>query len=102
MRLNASNRMGSHQEPIFFHDHRMRRNHLKGRDGDRINAVLAAAPLTSMTNSSLCMCAPIRNAQSHYSEREMVPRLRVLRRSPRGNMRFNPRHVAQFTAHHVI
>jgi len=32
----------------------------------------------------------------------MVPRLRVLRRSPRGNMRFNPRHVAQFTAHHVI
>src|SRR6201987_2645023 len=24
-------------------DHRMRRNHLKGRDGDRINAVLAAA-----------------------------------------------------------
>ena len=25
------------------HDHRMRRNYLKGRDGDRINAVLAAA-----------------------------------------------------------
>jgi hypothetical protein len=24
-------------------DHRMRRNHLKGREGDRINAVLAAA-----------------------------------------------------------
>jgi IS5 family transposase len=24
-------------------DHRMRRNHLKGRDRDRINAVLAAA-----------------------------------------------------------
>ena len=24
-------------------DHRMRRNHLKGRDGDRITAVLAAA-----------------------------------------------------------
>jgi IS5 family transposase len=24
-------------------DHRMGRNHLKGRDGDRINAVLAAA-----------------------------------------------------------
>ena len=24
-------------------DHRMRRNYLKGRDGDRINAVLAAA-----------------------------------------------------------
>jgi IS5 family transposase len=24
-------------------DHRMRRNHLKARDGDRINAVLAAA-----------------------------------------------------------
>ena len=24
-------------------DHRMRRNYLKGRDGDRINAILAAA-----------------------------------------------------------
>ena len=33
-------------EPVIGHlkdDHRMRRNHLKGRDGDRINAVLAAA-----------------------------------------------------------
>src|SRR5580693_7277400 len=32
-------------EPVIGHlkdDHRMRRNHLKGRDGDRINAVLAA------------------------------------------------------------
>jgi IS5 family transposase len=32
-------------EPVISHlkdDHRMRRNHLKGRDGDRINAVLAA------------------------------------------------------------
>ncbi len=33
-------------EPIIGHlkdDHRMARNHLKGRDGDRVNAVLAAA-----------------------------------------------------------
>jgi len=33
-------------EPVIGHlkdDHRLRRNHLKGRDGDRINAVLAAA-----------------------------------------------------------
>ena len=33
-------------EPVIGHlkdDHRMRRNPLKGRDGDRINAVLAAA-----------------------------------------------------------
>jgi IS5 family transposase len=33
-------------EPVIGHvkdDHRMGRNHLKGRDGDRINAVLAAA-----------------------------------------------------------
>jgi IS5 family transposase len=33
-------------EPVIGHlkdDHRMRRNHLKGRDGDRMNAVLAAA-----------------------------------------------------------
>jgi IS5 family transposase len=33
-------------EPVIGHlkdDHRMRRNHLKGREGDRINAALAAA-----------------------------------------------------------
>jgi transposase, IS5 family len=33
-------------EPVIGHlqdNHRMRRNHLKGRDGDRINAALAAA-----------------------------------------------------------
>jgi IS5 family transposase len=33
-------------EPVIGHlkdDHRMRCNYLKGRDGDRINAVLAAA-----------------------------------------------------------
>jgi IS5 family transposase len=33
-------------EPVIGHlkdDHRMRRNYLKGREGDRINAVLAAA-----------------------------------------------------------
>jgi transposase, IS5 family len=33
-------------EPVIGHlkaDHRMDRNYLKGRDGDRINAVLAAA-----------------------------------------------------------
>jgi hypothetical protein len=35
-------------EPVIGHlkdDHRMRRNYLKGRDGDRINAVLAAGGL---------------------------------------------------------
>jgi IS5 family transposase len=33
-------------EPVIGHakaEHRMGRNYLKGRDGDRINAVLAAA-----------------------------------------------------------
>ena len=33
-------------EPVIRHmkaEHRMGRNHLEGRDGDRINAVLAAA-----------------------------------------------------------
>ena len=33
-------------EPVIGHvkaEHRMSRNYLKGRDGDRINAVLAAA-----------------------------------------------------------
>jgi transposase, IS5 family len=33
-------------EPVIGHlkaEHRMGRNHLKGREGDRINAVLAAA-----------------------------------------------------------
>jgi IS5 family transposase len=33
-------------EPVIGHlkaEHRMERNHLKGRDGDRANAVLAAA-----------------------------------------------------------
>jgi len=33
-------------EPVIGHvkaEHRMHRNHLKGRQGDRINAVLAAA-----------------------------------------------------------
>src|SRR5258706_15486870 len=37
-------------EPVIGHlkgDHRMGRNYLKGRDGDRINAVLAAAGTTS-------------------------------------------------------
>jgi IS5 family transposase len=33
-------------EPVIGHvkaEHRMDRNHLKGREGDRINAILAAA-----------------------------------------------------------
>jgi hypothetical protein len=37
-------------EPVIGHlkdDHRMRRNHLKGCHGDRINAVLAAAGYNS-------------------------------------------------------
>ena len=39
-------RRGAAVAPAIGHlknDHRMRRNYLKGRDGDRINAVLAAA-----------------------------------------------------------
>jgi hypothetical protein len=55
-RLNASIGWAPLREPILIHDHRMRRNHLKGRDGDRINAVLAAAPLTSVMNTRLCKC----------------------------------------------
>jgi len=42
-------------EPVIGHlkdDHRMRRNHLKGRGGDRINAVLAAAGY----KTSACSC----------------------------------------------
>ncbi|GGF27490.1 hypothetical protein GCM10011611_36880 [Aliidongia dinghuensis] len=38
--------MGATSEPVIGHlkaEHRMDRNYLKGRDGDRINAVLAAA-----------------------------------------------------------
>jgi transposase, IS5 family len=41
-------------EPVIGHlkdDHRMRRNHLKGREGDRTNAVLAAAGY-----NSACSC----------------------------------------------
>jgi hypothetical protein len=40
-------------------DHRMRRNHLKGRDGDRINAVLAAAGYNF--SPSACCCAGSRS-----------------------------------------
>ena len=46
-------------EPVIGHlkdDHRMRRNYLKGRDGDRINAVLAAAGF-----NSACCCAGSRS-----------------------------------------
>jgi IS5 family transposase len=50
-------------EPVIGHlkdDHRMRRNHLKGRDGDRINAVLAAAGYNfgSSGAGSEAFCAP--------------------------------------------
>jgi IS5 family transposase len=37
-------------EPVIGHlkeEHRMGRNFLKGREGDRINAILAAADITS-------------------------------------------------------
>jgi IS5 family transposase len=43
-------------EPVIGHlksDHRMDRNYLKGRDGDRANAVLAAAGY----NFSLLLCS---------------------------------------------
>ena len=51
-------------EPVIGHlkaEHRMGRNHLKGRDGDRANAILAAAT----TSPSSCagsggFCAPSR------------------------------------------
>ena len=52
-------------EPVIGHlkdDHRMRRNHLKGRDGDRINAVLAAAGY----NFNLLPCA---GSTSFYAPR---------------------------------
>jgi hypothetical protein len=42
-------------EPVIGHlkdDHRMRRNHLKGRDGDRINAVLAPPARTSACSAT--------------------------------------------------
>jgi hypothetical protein len=48
-------------EPVIGHlkdDHRMRRNHLKDRDGDRIAAVLAAAGC----NPACCSCAGSRNS----------------------------------------
>jgi IS5 family transposase len=48
-------------EPVIGHlknDHRMRRNHLKGRHGDRINAVLAAAGYNfSLLPGSRSSCA---------------------------------------------
>jgi IS5 family transposase len=40
-------------EPVIGHvkaDHRMHRNYLKGHDGDRINAVLAAAGFNSTSS----------------------------------------------------
>jgi IS5 family transposase len=54
-------------EPVIGHlkdDHRMRRNHLKGRGGDRINAVLAAAGynfslLLRWFRRLLCVLLPI-------------------------------------------
>ena len=51
-------------EPVIGHlkdDHRMRRNYIKGRDGDRINAVLAAAEY----NFSLT-CAGSRSSCASY------------------------------------
>jgi hypothetical protein len=41
-------------EPVIGHlkgDHRMRRNHLKGRDGDRVDAVLPPSDSTSAWSS---------------------------------------------------
>jgi hypothetical protein len=50
-------------EPVIGHikaEHRMGRNYLKGRDGDRTNAVLAAAGYTSACScaGSSGFCAP--------------------------------------------
>jgi hypothetical protein len=50
-------------EPVIGHvkaEHRIGRNYLKGRDGDRINAVLAAAAITSLFSCAgwRGFCAP--------------------------------------------
>jgi hypothetical protein len=52
-------------EPVIGHlkdDHRMGRNHLKGRDGDRINAALAATPPLVRT-ASACPVADHRSSR---------------------------------------
>jgi len=60
-------------EPVIGHlkdDHRMRRNYLKGRDGDRINAVLAAAGFNfSLLLSPSRAAAPciVRRLKKHSS-----------------------------------
>jgi IS5 family transposase len=49
-------------EPVIGHlkdDHRMRRNYLKGRNGDRINAVPPPA------STSACSCAGSRSSCAH-------------------------------------
>jgi len=57
-KLSAASRAAV--EPVIGHlkgDHRMRRNHLKGRDGDRVDAVLAAGynfSLVRAGSSSSC------------------------------------------------
>jgi IS5 family transposase len=57
-------------EPVIGHlkaEHRMGRNHLKGRDGDRANPVLAAPDTTSPSccaGSGGC-CAPSSRRSSH-------------------------------------
>jgi hypothetical protein len=58
-------------EPVIGHikaEHRMGRNYLKGRDGDRINAVLAAA------TTSVCSCAGSSGFYAPSSERCSPPR----------------------------
>jgi hypothetical protein len=59
-------------EPVIGHtkaEHRMGRNYLKGRDGDRINAVLAAAgtTLASSCAGSEGFCAPCCRRSSQRS-----------------------------------
>jgi IS5 family transposase len=72
-------------EPVIGHlkaEHRMGRNYLKGRDGDRINAVLAAAGynfglllrwlerlLRALMRMLLAVLAPAQNAQKNAPQR---------------------------------
>ena len=46
-------------EPVISHlkaEHRMGRNHLKGRDGDRVNAVLVSSVVLKVSIVGLWKC----------------------------------------------
>jgi hypothetical protein len=64
-------------EPVIGHlkdDHRMGRNHLKGREGDRINAVLARRRLQLQPTPALVRAASACSLAHHRSP-TMTPRL---------------------------